>query len=134
MPDYKNAKIYRLFHSDGRFYIGSTCSTLALRKSQHKHSQQVFKDTEWSEVKIILIKSFPCKTKEELYKKEHEIALPFLKDTKCLNKMSPQSTVETGVYDSSKKTPFELLEERVKELESIILSKPFNRNIIHALD
>jgi predicted GIY-YIG superfamily endonuclease len=120
MPDYKNAKIYRLFHSDGRFYIGSTCSSLALRKSQHKTAKRYFEGTEWSNVKIILIETFPCKTKEELYKRENEITEPLLKDIKCLNKMAPQSTVETGVYDVSKKTPFELLEERVKVLESLI--------------
>jgi hypothetical protein len=86
MPDYSKGRIYRLFHSDGRFYIGSTCSPLYTRKSQHKWNQHFFKADEWKEVQIVLIELYSCANKEELFKKENEILLPFLKDDKCLNK------------------------------------------------
>lgn len=94
MPDYSKGRIYKLFHSDGRFYIGSTCSPLYTRKSQHKYKQHHFKGDEWKEVQIVLIESYSCANSEELFKKENEILKPFLADEKCLNKNQARWTVE----------------------------------------
>ena len=94
MPDYSKGRIYKLFHSDGRFYIGSTCSPLYTRKSQHKWNQHFFKGDEWKEVQIVLVESCACASKEELLKKENELLTPLLKDGQCLNKNKALWTVE----------------------------------------
>ena len=78
---YQNGKIYKLVNSvDDKIYIGSTCSTLAKRKSAHKGTckreigRRVYAHLStigWDKIDIVLIESFPCNSKEELFKREH---------------------------------------------------------------
>ena len=79
-PRYQNGMIYKLVNSaDEQFYIGSTCLSLAKRKSSHKKEatkcpdQRVYKhlnDVGWANVDIILIEKFPCADKNELEKRQ----------------------------------------------------------------
>jgi len=74
MPDYKNAKIYKLWSPEGDdIYIGSTTQSLCQRKAKHKFSKDCSSKIlfeKYEEVIIELIEYFPCNNKEELNKKE----------------------------------------------------------------
>ncbi len=80
MPKYEDSKIYaiRSYKTD-RVYIGSTTQTLTKRFIQHKHdaskmllckSKELF---QYGDAYIELIENYPCKTLEELHKRETEI-------------------------------------------------------------
>jgi hypothetical protein len=95
MPDYQQAKIYKLWCPDNDLvYIGSTVQTLAQRKGKHKQdtnkqscrSYLLFESG--SEVKIELIEKFPCHDKMELLKREGE----WIRNTTCVNKTMPGRT------------------------------------------
>jgi hypothetical protein len=73
--DYQNGKIYKLVSDKtDDIYIGSTCSSLTKRLTSHKApsngtiSKQLFTDD--AKVEIILIESYPCKSKDELRARE----------------------------------------------------------------
>ena len=75
--DYKNGKIYTSrSHQTDKFYIGSTCSTLIKRLSQHKSK---WNDTTAKEILtyqdyyIELLELYPCNSKMELNKREGEL-------------------------------------------------------------
>jgi predicted GIY-YIG superfamily endonuclease len=94
MERYGNGKIYRLVGEDGSFYIGSTCKTLSQRLSGHKADskakpeQRVYKhfnELGWDNLRIILIQDFPCKSKNELLKREQEEIDKHRSDAMCLN-------------------------------------------------
>jgi hypothetical protein len=80
MPNFANGEIYKLVNSvDDEIYIGSTCGTLHLRKCRHKKdanrqpNRRVYEHLNrvgWTNVRIILIESFPCSNKNELLRRE----------------------------------------------------------------
>jgi hypothetical protein len=80
MVNYGNGKIYKLVNNvDDKIYIGSTCSTLAKRKGQHKAnlnkypnmtSYKHFNEVGWHNIDIVLIETCECKTKDELHRRE----------------------------------------------------------------
>lgn len=82
MVNYTNGRIYKLVNKvNDKIYVGSTCNSLRQRKAEHKSSSTNPKKSEtyvykhlneicWSGVEIILIESYPCKTKDELRKRE----------------------------------------------------------------
>jgi group I intron endonuclease len=80
MVNYVFGKIYKLVNNvDDKIYIGSTCTTLARRKSDHKASSKkkpnrpVYQHVNaigWDNVEIILIEAFACNNKMELEKRE----------------------------------------------------------------
>ena len=94
MSKYTQGKIYKLTSSHTeKVYIGSTINSLNDRFSKHKYDykrwlkSQMNKITsfdllQYEDVKIELIKEFPCETKKELEKEEGEIIL----DNNCVNK------------------------------------------------
>lgn len=96
---YSRGKIYRLVNNiDDKFYIGSTCETLARRKSSHKASakhepnRNVYNHLNiigWENVDIILIENYSCKSIEELNARER-YWIEQLKPT--LNKVIPLRT------------------------------------------
>ena len=95
MPDYQQAKIYKLWCPDNDLvYIGSTVQTLAQRKGKHKQdtNKQSCKSyllfESGSEVKIELIEKFPCDDKMELLKREGE----WIRNTTCVNTQIPGRT------------------------------------------
>lgn len=97
MPDYSNAKVYKLVCDDGYYYIGSTTSKyLSQRLTGHKTDsiRPHFKDNKlyshitsigWDKVKILLIKSVSCSNKDELRMIENEYIVNAENDTLCLN-------------------------------------------------
>jgi group I intron endonuclease len=80
MVNYGNGKIYKIVNNvDDKIYIGSTCSTLAKRKGQHKanlhkypnmRSYKHFNEVGWCNIDVILIEAYECKNKDELHKRE----------------------------------------------------------------
>jgi len=80
MPNYEDSKIYAIrSYKTERVYIGSTTQTLNKRFIQHKHdaskmlsckSKELF---QYGDAYIELIENYPCKTLEELHKRETEI-------------------------------------------------------------
>ena len=79
---------------NGHFYIGSTCTSLAKRFSNHKsdsvrhHNQKVYKyfnDTGWENVKIVLISEHYLDNKEQLLREEDSVIQSYIHDDKCLN-------------------------------------------------
>lgn len=87
MPDYKNAKIYKLWSPEGdEIYIGSTTESLSRRKTKHKTqknecaSQILFE--KYTDVRIELLEECPCDNKEQLLKKEGE----YIRNNNCVNK------------------------------------------------
>jgi len=89
MPNYQNAKIYKLICSEtNRVYIGSTVATLNRRKQQHKTSGNTCCSKDFIKPKIILLENFPCNNKLDLHSKERE----YIENTDCVNKKLPGRT------------------------------------------
>lgn len=99
MPNYQNAKIYKLIsdHTD-KIYIGSTCkrylsNRLANHKSDYRCKPFVCKSAELlklGDVKIILLENYPCNDKNELNARE-QYYIDQNKDI-CVNKKNPANT------------------------------------------
>lgn len=123
MPDYSNAKIYKLVSDKtDMIYIGSTTTNLNIRLSGHKHyfnknigyvtSKKLFKLD--GNISIELIKLFPCNCKKELEKEEGE----YIKKYKniCVNKLIAGRTKKeynTKYYEENK----EIINEKKKEYD-----------------
>jgi hypothetical protein len=105
--DYANGKIYKLItpHDESLMYVGSTCEKqLSKRLCHHRHNYNAwlegkrnktltsFKLLELGlhDVKIVLIESFPCKSKEELFMRERY----YIETLDCVNKIIPIRTLE----------------------------------------
>jgi hypothetical protein len=90
---YENGKIYMLTGSDGYYYIGSTSKELSCRFNKHKYDSKIkdiyvynhFNKLGWDNVKIECIEEYPCKSKDELLKKENEYISKAKKNINCLN-------------------------------------------------
>ena len=96
---YLNGKIYKLIdNTNGNIYIGSTCLSLKERLQDHKYnynrynkkdgkskgtsSYDIIKNNDY---KIELLENFPCKSKQELLRKERE----YIESNKCINIVRP---------------------------------------------
>jgi len=87
MPDYENAKIYKLWSPEGDdIYIGSTTQKLCVRKAKHKNANHNCTSKilyeKYTDIRIELLECFPCDNKEELTKKEGE----YIRNNNCVNK------------------------------------------------
>jgi len=105
-PNYKNGKIYKLVsdHVD-KVYIGSTqLKYLCLRLGTHKQHYKnwvlkkrnyitSFDILKYDDVKIILLESFPCNTKDELCARERY----YIETLDCVNKRIPGRTMKEYV-------------------------------------
>ena len=107
MVNYSKGKIYKLVNSiDDQIYIGSSCTRLSDRKSQHKvtsrrhPNRSVYKHLNlvgWENVEIILIENVNCNNKEQLHSRErHYIEL--LKPS--LNKQIPLRSQKEWFQDN----------------------------------
>jgi hypothetical protein len=76
---YSRGKVYKLIDATSdKFYVGSTCSTLAHRLGEHKSKakktplpvHRFFNDIGWNNVRIILIESVAAQTKDQLRMRE----------------------------------------------------------------
>lgn len=99
---YLNGKIYKLIdNTNGNIYIGSTCSSLKERLQGHlvNYKSHIKKDGKGkvttafhiiknNDYNIKLIEYFPCKSKQELLKKERE----YIQNNKCINIARPITT------------------------------------------
>jgi adenylate kinase family enzyme len=114
MPNYQNAKIYKLWSPEGDdIYIGSTTQSLCERKTKHNDnykrnltckSRILFE--KYTDVRIELLESCPCDNKEELTKKEGE----YIRNNKCVNKYVAGRTDAEWREDNKEKIK-EYLEE-----------------------
>jgi adenylate kinase family enzyme len=91
MSKYNNGKIYKLTSSQtDKVYIGSTIKSLDVRFSNHKYDYKRRNNKyitscdllQYDDVKIELIKEFPCNTRKELEKEEGKLIL----ENNCVNK------------------------------------------------
>ena len=93
--DYANGKIYRIICEEtGRQYIGSTCSTLVKRLSNHKRSNKnnckPSSCKDFINPKIFLIEDYPCDRKEQLLMRERF----HMENNECVNLNRPIITRE----------------------------------------
>lgn len=126
MPNFTNAKLYRLIATDGSFYIGSSCSSLSKRYSEHKansdfHPEQRrykhFRELGWDNVKIELIRACPCENSLELRGLEDAEIRPHLGSELCMNvKGAILDRVARAAYHRGySKSYYETNKEAVKE-------------------
>ena len=114
MPDYQNAKIYKLWSPEGDdIYIGSTTQTLARRKAKHKSeydtggnltSKVLFE--KYTNVRIELIEEFPCDKKCKLIAREGH----YIRTMECVNKVVPDRTKQE-YYENNKEHKKEYYKE-----------------------
>jgi hypothetical protein len=99
MPDYFNAKIYKIIpcepFDEGDIYIGSTTNQLDKRLIEHEinyhkifkknmfSSEKLFNKYGFENCRIELIEQFPCNSFEVLCKRENEI----IRKMRCINKL-----------------------------------------------
>ena len=131
MVNYNQAKIYKIWSpSTGLTYIGSTCSTLSKRISQHKDNKTCyeagkrsyvtsFKVLDQPDARIDLIEYFPCNDRTELNRREGEIIV----QTQCINKQIAGQTRKE--YQQNNK---EKISERSKEYRQNNKEKISERN------
>jgi hypothetical protein len=96
---YKNGKIYKLVSTQtDEVYYGSTIDSLPKRKSKHKYSYKQWLENKckytasfelfkFGDVEIVLVESFPCNSKYELFAREWY----YIENNKCVNKCNPSS-------------------------------------------
>ena len=86
MPDYKNAKIYKIWSPEGDdIYIGATTQPLFKRLHHHKSAKDCSSKIlfeKYTDVRIELVECYPCNSKEEITKKEGE----FIRTLDCVNR------------------------------------------------
>lgn len=108
---YENGKIYRIVcNVSGKQYIGSTTQSLSKRLSSHKGNFSMWKNNEYKYVKsfdvlengdfeIILIEDYPCKSKDELLRRERH----FIESMECVNKNIPTRTDNEYYHDNKER-------------------------------
>ena len=116
---YERGKIYKLVNDDGLIYIGSTCEPkLCIRLAKHRACYKYHlkgKGTYMTSYKlfendydpdIVLVQSYPCKSKDELHAKERY----YIEKYECVNKVIPTRTREEWCDENK-----EMLQEKIKE-------------------
>jgi len=103
MPDYKKSKIYKIVcNVSGDIYVGSTTLTLMHRLSLHKNksntsSCKIIKNGDYV---IKLIEDYPCKTKDDLCKREQY----YIDSLECVNQKRSYVTEEQKLETNHKKS------------------------------
>jgi hypothetical protein len=98
MPNFKNGKIYKISDvNEEEVYIGSTSKSLCVRMANHKGNFKLYQKGKHGKTKVFemfekygvenckisLLQRYPCKSREELNKKEGEYIKQF---PNCVNK------------------------------------------------
>jgi uncharacterized protein YeaO (DUF488 family) len=108
---YENGKIYKIVdNTNDNIYIGSTCKKLCQRIASHRSAYKIFLKgkatytTSFEILKngnydIILIENYPCKSKEELNKRERY----YIETINCCNKIIPTRTMKEWNEDNKDK-------------------------------
>lgn len=105
MPDYSKGKVYRLVIDEdpSLVYYGSTIQPLCERLAKHKHdftrdsditSKMLF--ATGHKVKIFLVETFPCASKEELKARERW----WIENNDCVNERIPGRTRQEHYTDN----------------------------------
>jgi hypothetical protein len=125
---YQRGKIYKLVSSQtDKIYIGSTISTLKLRKSQHKNSKKNNKNNSskficcYEDFDIILIKEYPCNCKKELLTEEGNIIKQYLDI--CVNYQIAGRTTKEYYIDNKQKIKEQNKKYSKENIESIKIYK-----------
>ena len=105
MNKYEKAQIYKIVDTGyNKCYFGSTCESLSQRMARHRHnyssyqrkkhkyvySFQLFDEFGLDNCKIELIENFPCKSVEELHRREGY----YIRKFDCVNKVIAGRTDE----------------------------------------
>ena len=76
---YNHGKIYKLVDNLGFYYVGSTCSSLAKRLSEHRRKSKVYPNrkvykqiTNWDDITIVLIVEVNVENKDLLVREENK--------------------------------------------------------------
>ena len=97
MPDYQQAKIYRIVNDSipDKVYYGATTQSLVMRMASHRSSYKKNNRNcsskplfETGKALIVLVENYPCNSKEELDKKERY----YIENNDCVNKNIPLRT------------------------------------------
>jgi hypothetical protein len=91
MPDYANAKIYKIVGKDGSTYYGST--TVPLKKRMNGHAKvncttayrKIISQMEWT---YEMVESYPCTSRKELEAREGW----YIRNNLCVNLCTPGRT------------------------------------------
>jgi len=84
MPDYANAKIYKIVGEDGSTYYGSTVQSLRERLYNHRGCptttayQKIISKMDWE---MILVENYPCESRKELDRREGW----YIRENPCVN-------------------------------------------------
>ena len=85
MPNYANAKIYKIVGDTGATYYGSTTQSLKERMARHRSDktttayQRIISQMDYE---IILVENFPCDSKKELLDREGT----YIRGNPCVNR------------------------------------------------
>ena len=122
MPDYQNAKIYKIINDQmpDKVYYGATCNTFAKRLSQHKTESSIRRCTskvlfEYGNPQMILVEKFPCNDKLELTQRERY----YIENNECVNKYIPCRTPKEYYVDNQEKILLKKKEYYVDNKEKI---------------
>jgi hypothetical protein len=141
MPDYSNAKIYKLVSDKtAMIYIGSTTVKLHQRLSGHRYEFKKNIDVITSKklfelggnISIELIKLFPCNCRKELEKEEGKYIRQY--GNICINKCVAGGTKKEWYQNNKekikeiKKKYYENNKQKIKEIKKNIM-KIINKNI-----
>ena len=109
MPNYQNAKVYKIVSGD-LCYIGSTCFSIKHRLGEHIRKYNCylngnynyvtsFKVIENGNYTIELVEDCPCITKEELHAREKY----HIKNSECVNKLVAGRNAKERYQDNKEK-------------------------------
>ena len=107
MPNYTKGQIYMIEpkceYEEGDIYYGSTIQPLSKRVGLHRSKSNSCLSKilieKYGEVKIVLVKLFPCNSKQELEAEEAR----FIRENKCINKNIPLRTDKEYREDNKEK-------------------------------
>jgi len=124
---YLNGKIYKIIdNTNANIYIGSTCTSLKERLISHlvNYKSYIKKDSKGkvttafdiiknNDYRIELIENFPCKSKQELLRKERE----YIENNKCINIARPITTYQEKLNQKKEWAKKKYIDDKDKILE-----------------
>ena len=128
MSKYQNGKIYKIVDVGyNKCYIGSTCEKLSKRMARHRQkyhtylkepvdffsSFKLFEEFGVESCKIELIENYPCKSREELLRREGH----YIKQSECVNKVVSGRTNKEYKLDNIEKIREQKREAYYKDKE-----------------
>jgi tRNA nucleotidyltransferase/poly(A) polymerase len=121
MPDYSKGVIYMIEptveYEAGDVYYGSTTQPLYKRFHTHKtknttSSKHLFEKYS-NNIKIVLVKSFPCNSKQELYAEEGK----YIRENQCVNKRI-EGRSNTEYYQDNKEKIKEYYQDNKEKIKA----------------